>query len=660
MCGIAGVFSQPTFAVRRTMQQMCDLLVHRGPDDVGMIYVDPTSAGVRTDLPDSGSGLVLGHRRLSILDITAAGHQPMVGPGGRSWIVYNGEVYNFLELRDELAGAGYSFRSDSDTEVILAAYDHWGRDCLQRFNGMWAFALWDAVSGELFCARDRLGVKPFYYVAGGGRFVFASEIKALFACEGVARAPNPAIIHDYLSLKLSDHTDETFFAGIRALPPAHWLVFRPGQPPQIERFWDAAVSDELDASDQDRKAATDELRALLTQSVRLRLRSDVPVGTCLSGGLDSSTIALLVNELMQSEHGVSRSNLAAHQKTFSACFDDPRFDERRFIDEVLDATGADTRRIFPDGALLWEELSKVLWHMDEPFHSTSQYSQYNVMRCVAEGGVKVTLDGQGADELMAGYPGYYGVLLTSLARRGELGLLHREARAAAALGGRGRGWFDIALKLGYGVLPFELKRHIREALAGSPLAGRTPEGRSMAMLRPEFRAQHADRMRNWLTLQDRLMGSLSRRLYADTFQFSLPSLLRYEDRNSMAFSIEARTPFLDYRVVEHVMSTPALLKIRDGWSKWMLREAMRDVLPESIRSRKDKMGFVTPEAVWLDAGREQVREVFAGSLKSEPYLEGDAIRARLDGLLDATSSVARYTDIFRWLTLELWLRSFDA
>ena len=655
MCGIAGFWQAREPARLGRLRAMTDRLRHRGPNADGYLLLD-SRGDARWDgtgtPPEGRYDLALGHRRLSILDLSDAGTQPMASPDGRSWIVYNGEIYNYLELRTELVALGYAFETGTDTEVLLAAYQEWGPACLTRFNGMWSFALWDGRRQCLFAARDRFGVKPFYYAHTDEGFVFGSEIKALLAHPHVPREANPAIVYDYLSLRLVDHTNETFFAGIQRLPAGHHLTLRQGSAPVIERYWDCRPEFQDDASPAEEAAAIERFRELFEDAVRIRLRADVPVGSCLSGGLDSSSIVVTANRLMFEEHAIDRALAGDRQRTFSACFEDARFDERQHIDRVIAATGASTYRVFPTGERMWEELPALVDQMDEPFSSTSQYSQYNVMRLARESGVTVTLDGQGADELLAGYPGYHSVFLATLLRAGRISAGAHEALATMRMAGRGRGAAELALRTAYGLVPTQITSPIRTAL--SPLlASRSPEGRSLQVIRPELQARFADRRLGWLEGRARAMGDLRLKLYEDVFQFSLPSLLRYADRNSMAFSIESRMPLLDYRIIEHAFRLPLSLIMRDGWTKWIFRKAMTGALPPEVQWRKDKMGFVTPEGQWLRAGQAQLSETLGGSLRSSEFLDGTKVRERMGtGLGDS----ARYTDVFRWYLLELWMQ----
>ena len=579
----------------------------------------------------------------------------MVSATGKQWVIFNGEIYNYVELRAELRALGHAFRTGTDTEVLLAAYAEWGIDCLRRFNGMWAFALWDAARRELYLARDRMGVKPLYYAHGPDWLVFGSEIKALLAHPRVARRPNAAIVYDFLSLRLADHTDETFFDGIRRVPNAHYLVFRPGHAPRIERYWDAQPAFRMESSEHEELQAIERFKELFDDAVRIRLRADVPIGTCLSGGVDSSSIVVTANRLMFDELRLDRALVGDRQRTFSACFEDPRFDERPFIDKVIAATGASSHRVFPSGDKLWQELPALVAQMDEPFHSTSQYSQYNVMRLVRDSGVTVTLDGQGADELMAGYGTYHSVLLATLVRAGHVLASAREALATWKMSGRGRTGAELLLRTTYGLLPSALTTPLRTVLAPY-FTSYSAEGRSLQVIRTELHEQHGARRLGWLEARSATMHDLGKRLYADVFQFSLPCLLRYADRNSMAFSIESRTPLLDYRLVEHIFSLPLSMIVRDGWTKWVFRRAMDRQLPPEIQWRKDKMGFVTPEGVWLREGKAHIAEVLGGPLMSEQFLDTTSVRQRLDEYVATTSESARYTDVFRWYILELWMR----
>lgn len=639
---------------------MADAIQHRGPDDEGYLLLNTDSgahalcggADTATDLclppletaTDQPYDLGLASRRLAILDLSAAGHMPMSSEDGSCWIIHNGEVYNYLELRQELTRRGHTFRTETDTEVILAAYDEWGEECLSHFNGMWAFALWDSQRQQFFCARDRLGIKPFYYAYQNGTFYFASEIKALVAGGQVPVAPNERAIYNYLAWLDLDYDAETFFDGIYQLPPSHYLIVRPGQPPAVHRWWDVVPNHGLQAELGPNEAARQTF-SLLADAVRLRLRSDVPVGTCLSGGLDSSSIVVLVNHALQ-DGALAPDLIGERQKTFTSCFEDPRFDEREYAELVLAHTGAERNFVFPNSEGLLAELFDLIWHQDAPINSSNTYAQWCVMRCAAERGVKVLLDGQTGDEVLAGYYNTYcPTYAAQLFRAGHWLLAWRELRRGAAI--TGYPWRDlIGRSFYYGLVPAALQRRLRLRR----------DNWALAWLNPDFawRFEGAP----WpgqATLETR---TLVGRLYHDTFQFILPQLLRYEDRNSMAFSIEARLPFSDYRFLEFIFAQPAGYKIRDGWTKWLLRQAMQEHLPAEVCWRRDKKGFVTPEVIWLQEGVSWLRSLFDGNQAlSAPYLKVAQIKQRLPQLL-AQEPWVGHSHVWRLVNLEVWLRRF--
>ena len=546
MCGIAGIWhlNQSKTVPPSLMGQMTATLRHRGPDDEGYLFVnsatgrfeerrgEDTIPEVRMpDMHQSGDGmpynLAFGFRRLSIIDLSPAGHQPMSSPDGSLWIIYNGEIYNYLELREELKTRGYTFRTDTDTEVILYAYDEWGRACLQRFNGMWAFALWDGRQQQLFCARDRFGIKPFYYVWDGETFAFASEIKALLQMSGIPRRSNEPIIYDYLSYGYSDHTDETFFTGVKQLLPAHYLVLHDSHL-KTHRYWDLNPGHNV-GSVINEAIYVERFYTLFEDAVRVHLRSDVPIGTCLSGGLDSSAIVCIANKLLFVDGIVSRKLVGEQQKTFSSCFEDQRFDERRYIEQVLAVTGAESNYTFPSGKELSEVLPHLIWHQDEPFNSTSIYAQWRVMEKTAERGVKVLLDGQGGDELLAGYHEFFNYYWATLARRGRLAELWSEISAYRQLYRT-----PIARIMIRGLRPYM-------PAAALTIMDHIKRGGGLGLNR-DFANKYNHRR---FEEPDHYSDSFSDRLYSLLTRYRLPQLLHYEDRNSMAFSIEARVPFLD-------------------------------------------------------------------------------------------------------------------
>jgi len=652
MCGIAGlvhVDGKPVDIPR--LRQMTARLRHRGPDDEGYllgIFPDGSAmpaAGAETVAPltaslprieappaDTRASLGFGHRRLSIIDCTPGGHQPMTDASGALWIIYNGEIYNYVELRAELESNGYVFRTRSDTEVILAAYAAWGIACLERFNGMWAFCLWDRRRGHLFCARDRFGVKPLYYRFNERVFAFASEIKALLAAADAPATVNAAMAYDYLALDLLDHTADTMIAGIQQLPPGHFLILDGRGQLTVQRYYTLRYTTDDAPRDESVIARSGEVyRELLTDAVRLRLRTDVPLGSCLSGGLDSSSIVCAMHELLSTAPG------DAGQRTFTAAYDEPACDERRFARAVVDATGARADFTFPRAADLWDELRALAWHQDEPFGSTSMYAQWCVMRAARRNGVTVMLDGQGGDELFAGYTMYYPIFLKSLLRRGRMAEFRRELTESA--GRLGQPPWRLAAKAA--------------ALLYEPLRRFAPTpARGLDLLNTDFaRGQRARRM----TWRDaRSTSDLQARLWADQVQFTIPQLLHYEDRNSMAFSVEARLPFLDYRLVEWAFAQPVGVKLHRGWTKYVARVGVSSLCPKSIAWRTDKIGFATPETAWMNAGVDVLHALAdQATFRAGRFIDPVKLRAQL------TPPPRRWRrELWRVASFEMWMRVF--
>ncbi|MBI3965333.1 MAG: asparagine synthase (glutamine-hydrolyzing), partial [Chloroflexi bacterium] len=584
-----------------------------------------------------------------------------------------GEIYNYLELVPELQAHGHHFRSRTDTEVIIHAYEQWGEDCVRRFNGMWGIALWDTRRRTLFCSRDRFGVKPFYYRVANGTFSFATELKALLAHDPSARVPNYPYLLRFLLTSIFDDGDETFFEGIHLLLPAHSLTlhlpaFRPhdseiagqrdsgiaGRPSRypaislsrnqgatglrVARYWDWHPESR---SQYDYTDPAGTLRELLIDSVRLRLRSDVPVGTCLSGGLDSSAIVAIASGLRD-----------APISTFSALYDDPECDERRFVDTINERFNTEPHPVYPDGQDLAEVLPRIVWHQDGPTAGPGLYSQWHVMR-TAHGHVKVLLDGQGGDELLGGYYHYFGDYLATLAERAvgradvAAGLrLVRELPAISGLTGRNQIFPllknytpDFARRRYRRAMGTETSDDVHAELLGLVNGNRVPPGR--ARERPR-----------------RFSNRLNDSLYYALTRDSIPALLHYEDRNSMAFSIEARVPFLDYRVAEFCLGLPFHEKINGATTKDVLRRAIRGLVPDEIVDRRDKKGYPTPLAHWL-RGRpgDWARDVlFAPECRARHIFDPDVVAAKLAAHRDGRQDYS--WQIWRWLTVELWFQQF--
>jgi asparagine synthase (glutamine-hydrolysing) len=600
MCGIAGLYcldgKEPD---TQLLSVMSERLSHRGPDGDGTHISGPVA---------------LAHRRLAIIDLSEDGLQPMTSEDGSMWLVFNGEIYNFVELRGELIEKGHRFHSKSDTEVILHAYEEWGHECLNRFNGMWAFALWDKQRQELFCARDRFGIKPFYYTQTGNLFLFASEIKALLAHPALGTKPDNATLGTFLAWGVLDHSERTMFDGILQLMPAQAMVVtKDGAQPPFQ-YWDVKVNREIQDNVPDAEVAS-MLRSLLHDATSIHLRSDVAVGTCLSGGIDSSALTAIINGLIREE---APASVGARQKTFSVVFSDKRFDESRFIDEIVAVTGVDAYRTEPSPENIWNDIDRLVYMQDEPFGSLSIYAQYCVMQLASER-VKVVLDGQGADELMAGYLAYQGSFIGGLIRS-----LHALTCLKEIVGSirYHRGFFRSA---------------------GEQLFVRKDRRGLLKFTAPRI---------------DRYRGRLDDVLYRELTSTNLPALLHYEDRNSMAFSIESRVPYLDVRFVEYAASLPLNQKIRKGITKIALRNAIKGIIPESIRCRMDKMGFVTPEEIWMKGALcPYVLELLnSEDFQKRSFWDADAVVRNYLSFLDG--KYAYSPEIWRIVCTELWLRKF--
>jgi asparagine synthase (glutamine-hydrolysing) len=599
MCGLCGIVDLGRPPDHGTVDAWLDELAHRGPDGRGVIA--------------DGAGACLGHLRLAIIDLSDAGLQPM--RAGALRLLHNGEIYNYLELREELRAKGHRFRTETDTEVILAAYREWGEMCVERFNGMWAFVIWDGERKALFASRDRFGVKPFYYRTDGSRFAFASEPWVLRRGGSNLRA-----VRDYLEQGYLDQGDETFFDGVLRLPPAHSLTFdRHGL--RLRRYWQL----EPHAPPADPVAA---VRETFLDAVRLQLRSDVPVGTCLSGGIDSSAIAVAVRY-----HGHER------QKTVTAYFDDAGFDERPYARAVVDRTGAKAHWVsFTPGELV-DDLPAIVQAQGEPFGSTSICASWYVMREAKRAGLTVMLDGQGGDEILAGYRAFFGYRLADLIRGGRVAEATAELRAFAAV--NGPRWAAVALVGPH--LPERVRLEARARLRGTA-----------TLAAPELRRLDPAPAANGTVFPDRLR----RQLQLVLTHRGLPELLRYEDRNSMAHSLEARVPLLDHRLVELAFSLDGSALIHRGETKSILRRALADLLPPTVRDRRDKLGFVTPEARFFrGALGDLAADAFASqSFRDRGLVDVRAARGRLEA--HRRGDIRAGMELWRALNLELWARRF--
>jgi len=557
MCGIAGIMARRRVRAE-ALARMAGLQAHRGPDEENL-WLDPT-------------GLVgFGHRRLSIIDLSPGGRQPMRHASGDVVICYNGEIYNYLELAARLRAEGVVFSSHSDTEVLIEAYRAWGDRFLGELNGMFAFALYDTKRQRLLCARDRYGEKPFLYAATGDFFAFASEYKALLSLAEV----DPSIDERGLLRFLAhgeglDDRPVTIFPAIRQLLPGEYLTVELASlRVEVARYW--TLKPDAGAATLGIDEAARRFRELLADSVRLRLRSDVPVGSCLSGGLDSGSIVCLARD--------QRGPDAAYH-AFSGRFPGSAADEGRYIDVVTQATRVERHDVQPTPRALLDELDAFIWHNELPVGSGSQYAQWCVFRRAREAGVIVLLDGQGGDELLGGYEQYFRLYIAEPGRSAERAAIRQ--RYPLALAGIGE---TIKTRL-----PDGLRRRLaRWTGAGSNVAfGFTPEA--------------AARLAEPPPVPDHGFSGLKAALFTESFHTVLPTLLRYGDRNSMAHSVEVRLPFCDHRLAEFVFGLRSEILMGEAQTKRLLREAMRGVLPEEVRTRWNKQGFVPPQDRWMEEG----------------------------------------------------------
>ena len=585
MCGIAGILNFNSKSINRNaLVKMTEIVKHRGPDDCGIVLFDPTIGVCRTgviEYKESGRGednhlnwsVGFGHTRLSILDLSEQGHQPMENSDGSLWIVHNGEIYNYLEIKTEMIARGYKFRSNTDTEVILNAYQEWGTDCLNKFNGMWAFAIWDRIKKILFCARDRFGVKPFYYYLDGNIFIFASEIKQILECNEYKRKPNEKMIYDYLVIGLENHTTETFFKDIYQLRGGEYaIVDLDSRTFKKIRYYDLSKVSNLDRKESDYYA---ELKELFIDSVNLRLRSDVPVGSCLSGGLDSSAVVSIGSSLLKKK-GDKIFN------TFTACWENQEIDEKKYADAVVAFTGAKGNHVYPSSRDLAQDLSRLIWHQEEPFGSLSIFAQWSVMKAARNRGIPVLLDGQGGDEVFLGYERYYAWFLLELIKKGKLLKFINELVKSI----KNSKLTQKEVILFYVYFNFNWVRALR-------LYKKTKPFMNKDFMKSYNITERLDIFKKIKAVSDLQVLEIQ--------EIQLSHLLRYADRNSMAFSIETRLPFLDYRLVEFALSVQSEYKIRNGWTKNLIREGLKGIIPEEIRKRKHKIGFEAPQASLMQA-----------------------------------------------------------
>ena len=577
MCGISGILSPHSEKVSaQVLKSMNDTLIHRGPDGEGYYQSHEDNLHIG-----------FAHRRLSIVDLTENSAQPFHYLE-RFVLNYNGEIYNYKELRHTLESQGYIFATSGDTEVVAAAFACYGENCMDHFDGMFAFAIWDKKEKNLFCARDRFGEKPFYYHYDQARqeFYFASEMKALFAT-GISRDINHQKLYDYITLgytKNVSYPDNSFYQFIHQLPPSHYLKFWPARNIlETGRYWDLDKENMIDMyADQ----AVEKFQEMFQSSVELRLHSDVAAGTSLSGGIDSSSILAIAET-----SGIS----AYSHKAFSAVFPGFEKDESSLIHKTITRFNADLFSVTPSADGLAEKMKKLLYHQEEPFGSASVFAQFEVYALAKQHNIKVLLDGQGADEILGGYKKYVPWYLQEKIQTEGWKMISEEAAALKENEFLTEfGWKNRLATMMPSVVAAQLKSRALQKRSSTPYIDKA------------YARAYADPSSVFKPLVEKLNDIQ----YYDTMVMGLEELLRYADRNSMANSREVRLPFLSHKLAQFVFSLPSSFRVRNGFTKWILRKAMDDKLPAAITWQKGKTGFEPPQKQWMQSPAivENVRE----------------------------------------------------
>lgn len=667
MCGISGIINtrQNGFAVK-DITAMTDIVQHRGPDDEGFVLFDKegkyfTAGGAATsqevykgNFPYSPQSTIealaqinytsaLGHRRLSILDLTAYGHCPMSYSDGRYWITYNGEIYNFNELKEELQKLGHHFISHTDTEVILAAYAQWGTACLDRFNGMWAFCIYDTGTKEIFLARDRFGIKPLYYWAAvNGAFCFGSEIKQFTVLPGWKAILNNQKAYDFLVYNVADHTEETMFAGVYQIPAGCYFKatvanIKPDKTGRIKnKKWYRPEYKKYDGTFEE---AAKGFKNHFKASVKEHLIADVPVGCALSGGLDSSAIVCEVSELLV-EKGKGEV-----QKTFSYCTGDDRYNEKKWMDEVMAQVKVDANYIFSDGDQVFEHSRDLIWTLDEPNQSQSELATWEVYKAAKDNGINVLISGQGADEYISGYEAFMNFRWVQLLKKLRFKKLNEEIdknKTHLKLS-----YAKTYLKLLYFFVPRGVRRYLSRKTSYYKMMTSLV---SLENLKSKERHPFDDIPFN--------TNSIFNIAYKQLLHYPLQKYLHFDDRLSMSNSVEARVPFLDHRLVEFTTRLPADYLDGMGETKKIVKHALKDILPEKIRNRVDKIGFVTAEERWVkETHTQEFRAMIEKAIQnSKGIIKPEALQY-FD--LVSKSKIAFDYTYWRLISFGIWMELFD-
>lgn len=634
-----------------TVKSMNDTIAHRGPDDEGFLIYNSESRDLlelrrnfsdNEKLSQNSYNVFLGHRRLSIIDVSELGHQPFRDPSGRFFLILNGEIYNYIELRKILIEKGYEFISTTDTEVLLYLYVEYREKCLEMLNGMWSFVILDTVSNTLFGSRDRFGVKPFYYYLDNNNFIFSSEIKGLIKAPQIRREINDEAAFDYLTNgRLSDNVS-TLFKNIVELEPSNYFTLDLNNFKFFkERYYSLTYNDSWEKFDGAKSGKyIADIRERIFDAVNLRLRSDVKVGSCLSGGVDSSSIVCVIDELLKKN---KISQVGDIQKVFTSCYPDTKIDESGWAAMVADTTASEWFKTYPASADLLSDLEKLVYVQDVPFGSTTIYSQFRVMQLASENKVKVLLDGQGGDELFTGYTYFMRPFYNEMLKNLEISSLVNEYRNIKNSPIEKKDVIRaLAMTVAKTAAPASLKRKLFSMKV-----------RENYLLNKDYYIKHEQRLDLGKLIE---ITDLNHALHDQFTKTSLQELLKYEDRNSMNFSIEARTPFADdINLIEYVFNIPSSYKIRNGWTKYLLRESMRGIIPDKIRNRTDKLGFATPEFNWLTSIKNNLKDYFTGDL--DGYMETSRIVNNWDNIFDKQSKTG-FTNIWRFINFAVWKKVY--
>ena len=599
MCGIAGIINKANVSAKVVdIKKMTDVVSHRGPDGEGH-FVE--------------ANIAFGHRRLAIIDLSKDGHQPM--EKDNLVITYNGEIYNYLEIRDELEHNGWVFSTKTDTEVILKAYQHWGEDCVQKFNGMWAFAILDKAKNKIFCSRDRFGIKPFHYHENKASFLFSSEIRQLLI-HIKERKVNKQILFDFLYLGYHHHNNDTFYQSIFSLAPGHNLIFNlQNNTYKIVQYYILTLNKEqAELSFDD---ALELFQDTLDEAIKLRLRSDVRVGTCLSGGMDSSYIAATAARLYN-------KNNEDRFMAITAKSIEKRTDESHFAKMVVDSSSLDWKLTQPSKEDFLEAVDQVIETQEEPFGSPSIVMAYFVMKKAKEEGCTVLLDGQGGDEALLGYERYYIAYINQ-----QKGLFKKIKSAIAISKNSKLSFKDIFLYTIY--FNNASVRALRQL-------------RRYGYIKPKYRSFVNKRLLQKVAGSNKNIRTLQE---FEITKVQMQKLLKFEDRNSMHFSIETRVPFVDYKVVELAYSLPFSYKMFEGWSKYILRKSAKDKLPDEIVWRRNKFGFEAPTKTWLSD-----KEMFFSEIKNSLFIKEFVQIEKLHKGIDDIS-------LWKLYNIAVWAKKFN-